>query len=507
MSTKAESTESIQKTFASRDPRLRRNEQEPDRIQESRPAVVKDVFSSEPVISKEQTVVDNQDSLPLPMNSLQFEQTSGKPGEHVTLPQQNQEVDQNQGNGNPQHMTFVEKRVKPVAHLDRGVTGSPKYGDIQRESKPKHNHRRRNSGDWPSHPAGFENFSDEPPVPKAQLGRGKPRKTRQRSGERQRERGRGVRERGRERNRGLGNERFENDRVSRVEQTDTRYAGDRPVDSFRGDWNSDVEYRDENFRPHSEPPPRRGKWRRGKTVYVRGSDHDEIMRARSPGIAEHRVRGMDQERDRLDNMEPQFPGREIHQDPDFRMREEKHFHPREQNHPAFRNDSRDLPEGEPLPKKPRPLLSDMEINELRNRKGASPNTGRKTPPLMLQEGFGNSPPDSGEHPFPHHVDDPFHPGFGPPPHGLPHDYPMHGPPEEHGGEWVSGFEIPRELMLDHENEIMRRVKYSNMYILNSKSPPPLPLPINADQISRVLHFFLVINRVHDGLVILLTSFL
>ena len=462
MSTKAEPTESVQKTFNSRDPRLRRSEQEPDHIQESRPVMVGDVMSSRPEIDKERTLTESNSSLPLPINNnRKFEQTLGRPPEQFLISQPDSELGKKDEIRNIQHMTFVENPVQPITNLAREVTGSPKYGDVQREAKPKHNQRRRNSGDWSSHSAGFEDISDEPPVPKTHVSRGKSRKTRRRSAERQREKGRGGRGRGHDRNRDPAIERFENDQrfARRVEQTDSRHTVDRPVDSspFREDWNSDVEHRNESFRPHDEPPLRRGKWRRGQTVYVRGSDHDEIVRARSPGIAEKRLRHAGHERDRIENMEhiePPFARAEIHPDHEFRMREEKRFLPREHNPPAFRNDPREQPVGEPLPKKPRPLLSDTEINELRNRKGASPNTGRMTPPPMLH------PLDRGEPPFPAHADGHFHPDFGPPPHGAMGEFGTHAPPVEHPAEWTPAFEIPRELKLDHENEIMRRVRYS-----------------------------------------------
>ena len=477
MSTKAESTKSAQKTFNSRDPRLRRSEQEPDHVQESRPAIVEDVLSSIPVINKERTLTENDGSLPLPINnSHRFEQTFDRPPEHFIISQPDSELGQNDEIRNVQHMTFVENPVQPITNLAREVSGSPKYGDVHREAKPRHNHRRRNSGDWSSHSAGIENISGEPPVPKMHVGRGKSRKARRRSAERQREKGRGGRGRGHDRKREPVIERFDNDQrfARRVEQTDSRHTVDRPVDSssFREDWNSDVERRNESFMPHDEPRLRRGKWRRGQTVYVRGSDHDEIVRARSPGIAEKRLRHAAHERDRFENMEhiePPFSRAEIHQDPEFRMREEKHFLPQEHNPPAFHNDPREQPIGEPLPKKPRPLLSDMEINELRNRKGASPNTGRMTPPPMLQEGFQTHPLDRGELPFPGHADGPFHSNLGPPPHG---EFGTHTPPVEHPVEWTPAFEIPRELKLDHENEIMRRVRVS--YNFSRGATPPLP---------------------------------
>ncbi|KAJ7327413.1 hypothetical protein OS493_027104 [Desmophyllum pertusum] len=88
-----------------------------------------------------------------------------------------------------------ESRIQPKSHLDREVTGSPKYGDVQKPSKPKRNHRRRSSGDWPSKSPDYENSPDEPP--KMQVGRGKPRRGRRRSAEKQRERGKGERGRGR----------------------------------------------------------------------------------------------------------------------------------------------------------------------------------------------------------------------------------------------------------------------------------------------------------------------
>ena len=430
-----------------------------------------ETISRKPLIVKEMMHTENDRSVPLPTdNSLQFEQTPGKPPDHFSYhSQQDSGLVQNQEFRNLQHMAFVENPVEnvgmiqPVAHLEREVTGSPKYGDIHRETKPKHNQRRRNSGDWPSHSEGQEHISAEDFVPKAQGGRGKSRKARRRSAERQRERGKGRRGRGHERNKGPDTEHLQNSEFQtekrfarRAEQRDPRFKVDRPVDSSpfnREDWGSDVEQRSENFVQHDEHPLRQGKWKKGHNVYVRGRDHDEIVRSRSPGIADQRLLGMGPERDRIENreqFEPEFSRVELHQDPEFVMREEKHGHflPRERNHPAFHNDPRDQSIGEPVPKKPRPLLSDMEINELRNRKGASPKTGRLTPPPMLQEGF--HPFDRGDHPFPPHIDDHFHPGFGPPPPGV--------PPVEHHEEWEPSFEIPRELMLDHESEIMRRVR-------------------------------------------------
>ena len=213
---------------------------------------------------------------------------------------------------------------------------------------------------------------------------------------------------------------------------------DRPVD----DWNSDIDRRVDNFVPHNDRPPPRGKWKKDHIVYVRGKDHDEILNSGGPGISEQRLMGIGSERDRIENIKPQLRETEMNED---------HVHPREHVRPVFHDEPWDQPTGEPLPKKPRPLLSDVEINELRNRKGASPNTGRMTPPPILHEGFHDLPYDRGGQPFPHNVDGHFHPNFVPP------------PPEDHHSEWTPAFEIPRELMLDHQNEIMIQVQFKRFF--------------------------------------------
>ena len=433
-----------------RDPRLRQGEQNPDHIQDLRLLQDETALSREADIKREGPVIDNQDRLQRPVSNQPLE-------EILSTQRADLKLTQGRKRNVQQHMNIVEDPVVPMSHEEKSVTGSPKHG-FHRKPNPKSNHRRRNSDEWPSRPTSYEKSLDE----KSQLVRGKARKTRQRSSER-RERGRGSRGRGSERNREPGKGGFPNkddERFSRRgEPMDPRFIVDRPSDSssFRQDWNSEIDHGDENFRPHDEPGLRYGKRRRGRgqTVYVRGSDHDKMIRARSPGIGEPRRREIVHERDRvetLEPMEPQFAGPEIYPDPEFRIREEKHFDPRE---PHI---------GEPHSKKPRPLLSDMEITELRNRKGASPNSGRMTPP-PFQEGFHGYPLDRGEEPFDPHLDDPFRADFAPPPHGE------FGPPIEPHGMWEHGFEIPRELMLDHENEIMRRVsKYNNThYALTSFS--------------------------------------
>ena len=469
---KVESTDSVKKTLSSRDPRLRRSEQEPDHVRESRPEEMETLLPREPVINEEILVIDNRDRFPIPISNRERGKVSNRPSDHVAVSKTDSKVDQKKGmRRNVQHMAIVEEPALPVPHAERLVTESPKHGDFHRETKPKNNHRKRNPAEWPSHSGEYESALEEPVVSKSHLGRGKVRKGRRKSLERQR--GRGGRGRGPERKRELVHDGFQNEddqRFTRIgEPVDPRYIVDRPGDSsssFRGDWNSDVEHRDENFRPRDEPRLRHGKRRRGRgqTVYVRGRDHDEIMRSRSPGIAEQRVMDIVHERDRVESMEPsmepRFAGPEIFQDPEFRIREEKHLDLSENNHPPFHSDPREQHIGEPHPKKPRPLLSDMEINELRNRKGASPNAGRMTPPHLPPEGFLGHPLERGEElpVFDPHMDGPFHPDLGPAPHGE------FGPPIEHHGMWEHGFEIPRELMLDRQNEIMRRVRQSHIII-------------------------------------------
>ncbi|XP_015776112.1 PREDICTED: pre-mRNA cleavage complex 2 protein Pcf11-like, partial [Acropora digitifera] len=436
-STKAESKDSVNKMLNNRDPRLRQGEQNPDHIQDLRLLQDETALSREADIKREGPVIDNQDRLQRPVSNQPLE-------EILSTQRADLKLTQGRKRNVQQHMNIVEDPVVPMSHEEKSVTGSPKHG-FHRKTNPKSNHRRRNSDEWPSRPTSYEKSLDE----KSQLVRGKARKTRQRSSER-RERGRGSRGRGSERNREPGKGGFPNkddERFSRRgEPMDPRFIVDRPSDSssFRQDWNSEIDHGDENFRPHDEPGLRYGKRRRGRgqTVYVRGSDHDKMIRARSPGIGEQRRREIVHERDRVEILEPmeaQFAGPEIYPDPEFRIREEKHFDPRE---PHI---------GEPHSKKPRPLLSDMEITELRNRKGGSPNSGRMTPP-PFQEGFHGYPLDRGEEPFDPHLDDPFRADFAPPPHGE------FGPPIEPHGMWEHGFEIPRELMLDHENEIMRRAE-------------------------------------------------
>ena len=414
-----------------RDPRLRdrRSEQE---------------TTTQPV--KERFLVENPELLPVPIDhSHQSERTSSRLEGHSShLSQADSEMSQFQETRNLQHMAFDKppvgnmNRVQPVAQLEREVTGSPKYGDLHSEPRPKHSHRRRNSGDWSTHASGHENTSEEP---KILSGRGKSRKARRRSAERkEKERGKTGRGRGQDRNRDPGNDGFQNLEF----QNEPRFArrgerNDRPVD----DWNSDIDRRMDDFVPRNDRPPPRGKWKKDHIVYVRGKDHDEILNSGGPGISEQRLMGIGSERDRIENIKPQIRETEMNED---------HFHPREHVRPVFHDEPWDQPTGEPLPKKPRPLLSDVEINELRNRKGASPNTGRMTPPPILHEGFHDLPYDRGGQPFPHNVDGHFHPNFVPP------------PPEDHRSERTPAFEIPRELMLDHQNEIMIQVQFKRFFL-------------------------------------------
>lgn len=503
MSTKAESTESVQGTSSSRDPRLRRNEPEPEHIQEPIPVEVR-----KPVLVQETRLIEDRGSLlistghghiPTVPGDIHFEQRTGRPPEHFTdSSHPDLEAAQTQEIRSVQHMTQVkhpenESRIQPKSHLDREVTGSPKYGDVQKPSKPKRNHRRRSSGDWPSKSPDYENSPDEPP--KMQVGRGKPRRGRRRSAEKQRERGKGERGRGRvrepiKRSRDIDNEQFQNvefqndQRFSRrQEQRDSRHPGiiDRHVEvtpSFRDDWNSELKQRNDNFMPHDEHP---GHWRRDPTEFVRGNDQSrpgmagperppvrdrlaargddspmhvrgEFVREGSPGMHEQRLKGIGLERERIENMERFEPQSNLRPEPEFRLREEtqSQFDPREMKHPPgpFHDDPRDqLVGGEPLSKKPRPLLSDVEINELRNRKGESP----------MREPMDVHPhPLHADHPFPREHS--FQQNFGPPAPGMRGEFRPHTPPlQPHPGEWTPGFEIPRELMLDHRNEIMIQV--------------------------------------------------
>lgn len=529
MSTKAESTESVQATSNSRDPRLR--QQGPDHIQEPIPPEIR-----KPVIVQERKLIDAKGSVPISathghippvMPEIQLQQMSGRPPENfIDPPQPDLEAPQTQEIRSLQHMTKVQNPKESVSrtNLDREVTGSPKYGDLQRPSKPKHNHKRRNSGDWPSLSPSYENRPDE--APKAQVLRGRGRRGRRRSAEKQRERGKGERGRGRarepmKRSRDIDNEQlqsteFQNDQRfgRRPEQRDPRHPViiDRQVEDippFRDDWNSDLKQRNKNFVPHDEHLLNQDKWRRDPSEFVGGIDQcrlgmavperppardrlaakefrgdespvhirDEFVRAGSPKMHENRSRGIGHERRRVEKaeqFEPRLTGPEMRPDPDFRLREETQskFDPRIRNHPpvTFHDDPRDQPVGEPLPKKPRPLLSDVEISELRNRQGASPNTGRMTPPPILQEGFVDHPfdrpirepmdvpphPLHGDHPFAR--DHSFHQNLGPPGPGMPGEFRPHTPPmQQCPGEWTPGFEIPRELMLDHQSEIMIQV--------------------------------------------------
>ena len=520
VSTKAESTESVQATSNSRDPRLR--QQGPDHIQEPIPPEIRKA-----VIAQERKLTDAQGSLlvsaahgriPSAMPEIQLNKSSGRPPENFDPPQSDLETQEIRS---LQHMTRVQNPVESVSrtHLDREVTGSPKYADLQRPSKPKHNHKRRNSGDWASLSPSYEDRPDEPP--KTQVLRGRGRRGRRRSADkRERERGKGERGRGRarepmKRSRDNDNEQFQSTGFGRRrEQRNPRHPViiDRQVEDIppsRDDWNSDLIQRNENFVPHNEHLLNPDKWQGDSSEFVRGIDQsrlgmavperppprdrplakdfrgdetpmhvrDEFVRAGSPGMHENRSRGIGPERRRVEKaeqFEPRLTGPEMRPDPDFRLREEtkSKFDPRVHNNPpsSFHDDPRDQPVGEPLSKKPRPLLTDVEISELRNRKGASPNTGRMTPPPILQEGFVDHPFDrpmreptdvpphllQGDHPFAH--DQSFHQNLGPPGPGMPGEFRPHTPPmQQYPGEWTPNFEIPRELMLDRQSEIMIQV--------------------------------------------------
>ena len=132
---------------------------------------------------KERFLVENPELLPVSVDhSHQSERTPSRLEGHSShLSQADSEMSQFQETRNLQHMAFDKppvgnmNRVQPVARLEREVTGSPKYGDLHSEPRPKHSHRRRNSGDWSTHASGHENMSEEP---KISSGRGKSRKAR-----------------------------------------------------------------------------------------------------------------------------------------------------------------------------------------------------------------------------------------------------------------------------------------------------------------------------------------
>ena len=189
MSTKAESTESVQATSNSRDPRLR--QQGPDHIQEAIPLETK-----KPVFAHERKLIDAQGGLslsdthghiPSAIPEIKLKQMLGRPPENfIDPPQPDVEAPPTQEIRSHQQMNQVQNPVESVGrtHLDREVTGSPKYGDLQRPSKPKHNHKRRNSGDWSSMSSSYEERLDEPP--KTQVLRGRGRRGRRRSADKQR---------------------------------------------------------------------------------------------------------------------------------------------------------------------------------------------------------------------------------------------------------------------------------------------------------------------------------
>lgn len=451
VSTKAETTEKLQETLSSRDPRIRRNEPEPDHIPE--PECFGDSLETVPS-SKIKSV------------------------QHMSVA------------ANP---LVSSSRVPSQTHLEREVTGSPKYGDLQKPSRPKSAHKRRNSGDWSSHSPNHENYKDEPE--ETHDVRGKARRGRRRSNERQRERGKG------ERGRGRGHEPGKRGREMEHEKTERRYnrvpdRGSRQTvitgrhDETNHPFRDGLRKRNEPFMPREEHVMNQEKWRRdpaefpsvdersrlgkhgsegppmrdryvGKDFRGSKSPHygrDEFVRMGSPGMHEERPRGNGCEREQYENVErfkPHQSSQGMLQDPDFQFREEVHGHPSV----PFHDDPRDRPVGEPLSKKPRPLLSDVEITELRNRKGALPNTGRMTPPPVFHEGFLGEPMDIHSHPMDAEHPSPRDHSFGPPGPGIRREFRPHTPPmEQHPGEWTPGFEIPRELMLDHQNEIMRQAE-------------------------------------------------
>ena len=351
MSTKAESTEGVQATSNSRDPRLR--QQGPDHIQEPIPLDIR-----KPVLAQERKLIDAQGSLslsathghnPSAIPEIQLKQMSGRPPENfIDPPQTDVEAPQTQEIRSLQHINQAKNPVESVSrtHLDREVTGSPKYGDLQKPSKPKHSHKRRNSGDWPNLSPSYEDRLDE--APKTQVLRGRGRRGRRRSADKQRERGKGERGRGRarepmKRSRDNNSEQFKSAEFQsdqrfgrRPEQRDPRHPViiDRQVEDippFRDDWNSDhLKQRNENFVPHEEHLLNPDKWQRDSSEFVRGIDqsrhgrgaperppprerplardfrsdetprhiHDEFVRAGSPGLHENRSRGIGPERRR-----------------------------------------------------------------------------------------------------------------------------------------------------------------------------------------------------------------
>ena len=454
MSTKAETTEKMQETLSSRDPRIRQIEPEPDHIPEPK----------------------------------HFDDSSQQDLKTVPIPK----IKSVQHMSGAANSSEGSNRVPSGTHLEREVTGSPKYGDLQKPSKPKSTHKRRNSGDWSSHSPNHENHKDEPED--IQDLRGKARRGRRRSVERQRERGKGERGRGRghepgKRGREMDHEKTER-RINRVPDRDSRHtltAGRH--DEMNHPFRDDFRKRNKNFLPQKEHVMNQENWRRSaaeipnvdersrlgkrgpegpsrRDRYIdkdfRGSKsplygREEFVRKGSPGIREERPRGNGYEREQYENVEhfkPHQSSHEMQQDPDFQFREEVRGHP-----PVpFHDDPRERHLGEPLSKKPRPLLSDVEITELRNRKGALPNTGRMTPPPVFHEGFLGEPMDIHPHPMDAEHPLPRDHNFGPQGPGMRREFRPRTPPrQQHPGEWTPGFEIPRELMLDRQNEIMRQV--------------------------------------------------
>ena len=546
VSTKGETTPNVQDTAVSRDPRLRRIEQQPNANEplhklavEASPVVVPE---SKPFIQPPREPLENSERILTSLShdhlndsagESQFLQTSDEPVMHETT-ESNHAV-QNTTVKRLQKIVRVEppgdkaSRVKPRIRPDnsplREVTGSPQYDEVHRPQKSHCSRRRRNSGDWSGNSPSYNSVpevSDEyhkTGISRRKPGRGR-RRRRSAEGRRDKEksdRGRGHNSEGRRRIREPGNDRFKHE--SRGAR---RHEGPVHMDEgcppFRKEqWPNDRDFNRRSDEPYGD------KWRRDPRKFSHGNENmgpgpgaserlplrdrmevdsnspvsfearfsinhgqdnpiqgqEDFVRAGSPGMLGPRFRPIGPDRERTDNL-GQFDHHFVGPDPEHLRREDsrRQFEPRpfgplnaDRPMPSFRNDPWDKPHpDEPLAKKPRPLLSDVEINVLRGRRGTSPNRGSMSQP-MSQDGFHNCPLDrpvqepmevhlpADEHPFAHHPEGPLI--HGPPERNFHRDFGgefrPHTPPLDPHQEWSPGFEIPRELMLDRQSEIMRQV--------------------------------------------------
>lgn len=391
--TQAETTPPGQETSANRDPRLRQTEQHPSKHDKQNRS-----RDDQRVV-----VLVNSNAVGRPKGS---EQQSEKPPAFVDRHKHLAPVGNGRQRGrSPLHEDIVTPAEDKVRRTENHQGRSPVYEDLERQ--------RRGERDRPPEQGNF-----------------------------------GARGAGSSRHRGKG---AEFDRRQRELDKDNR-KGRKPFESEKPDKREELRKRNFHMRDRNrEPGGRRGK--------DHGRYRDEVGRPGKPRFGEEDLRGRE---GRRGGFETRFVGPPARAD-----RSVQGPPPNAELRPRHLSD-------EPPPKKPKPLLPEHELLHIRQRRGHSPLRGRATPPVHPADfrhppseqepfDFDNFDPHvAGPDPRPPFHQPPRHPGDLPPHRRFHEDHVLHGPPDPNfhplpmQDEFGAEFEIPRELMLDQQSEIMRQ---------------------------------------------------